>query len=654
MERINNILKRISPPFPIRFILWMTVACVVLFSIVRIALLLRNLEMLNTGIDDSFAWVLRSLWIGARFDLAFATKLMAIPLLLLGTALFVKRFDEWIAVSATWIVAILVSVVVMLDISNIPFFEYFNSHLNAVAISYLQTDIVQATSMITDGYLICAVINVIVAIIFSLFVIRLARHYRITRPNRKYRIRTTIYIVILLGMLPITSRGMSFQKRPLRYADAMISNNNFLNQVCVNPIEPFVKTLLKGDERSINLMESTEAYDYMCEALGRDDSFTEHIDAKESPWRNIVVIIQEGNSAERLAHEGNTQGLLPNLDRLIKEGLYYENTFSSSTHTCYGIYGIIASMPPYMHLHPLQDGVNHSLGTIYEQMRDSGMKTLFFITHQPNFDNVQGFVTMQGFERLTAEEDYNYETDKVWGVDDHIMYDRALEDIDKEWRAGNEVAAVLLTCSNHRPFNAPTVEGFTPKSSDPEEEAIEYADWAMNRFIEMAKQREWFDETLFVITSDHGRAFTEDYIMKESVFHIPLLFYSPKHISPEVRSNIVSQADITPTAFSMLGREYDNHTIGIDLSSASREYAVYTSAELLACRSSKWLYAYNPKTLNSYLYDLDAEGENRFLNVIQSHYNIAQKMQRHARATIQAGWDIHNTPDEATAKSKNR
>lgn len=627
--------------------------CVVLFTIVRIALLLRNLELLGTGIDDSLAWVLRSLWIGVRFDIALATKLMALPLLLLGTALFVKRFDEWLSKAATWIVAILISIAVMLDISDIPFFEYFNSHLNAVALSYLQTDIGQAASMITDGYLICAIINVVVATIFSLFVIRMARHYRIAKPNRKYRIRTTIYIILLIGLLPISSRGMTFQKRPLRYADAMISNNNFINQVSLNPVEPFVKTILKGSERNITLMESEQAYSYMCRTMERDGTFTEHVEAKQSPWRNIVVIIQEGNSAERLAREGNTQGLLPNLDRLINEGLYFENTYSSSEYTRYGIYGIVASLSPYMHLHPLQDGVNHSLGTIYEQMHNSGMSTLFFVTHLPDFDNVQGFVTMQGFERLISQEDYNYNTDKTWGVDDHILYDRALEDIDKECKSGKGVVAVLLTCSNHRPFDAPNVDGFTPKSSDPEEEAIEYADWAMNRFLEMAKQREWFDQTLFVITADHGRNFKEDYIMPESVFHIPLLFYSPMHITPEVRSDIVSQADITPTAFSMLGKEYDNRTIGIDLTTTSREYAVYTTAEYLACRSDRWLYAYNTKSEESFLYNLEAEGQEKMLNVVEEHQEIARTMQHHAKATIQVGWDIHNNPNATTSDSRN-
>ena len=646
--RLYRIVKTITPPRPIRFVLWITVVSVMLFSLVRVALLLRNLELLNTGIDNSTSWVLRALWMGVRFDVDFVTKLMAFPLLLLGIGnTLVPPFNRWFAIAAKWTAAILISIALVLDISDIAFFEYCNSHLNALAISYITTDLGQAASLVADEstYVWLVIFDIVVAVLFTLFVLRLAHHYTLSEADRDIRLRTATYVIILCGLIIFTSRGMTFQPRPLRSADAMISNNNFLNQLCINPIKPFVETIFANEERAINLMDSDDAMDYACDAMERDDTFAHHIEAKDSPWRNVVIIAQEGNTAERLAREGNTQGLLPNLDRLITEGRYYENTYASSTHTCYGIYALVTSLPPYLHLHPLKDGVQHSLGTVYEQLYTRGeMKTIFFITHRPDFDNMNGFIPMQGFEELISEEDYDFKTDKTWGVDDHIMFDHALQEIDKAHSEGDAVAAVLLTCSNHKPFDAPTVEGFTPKSTDAENRAIEYADWAMNRFIEMAKEREWFDETLFVITADHGRPISEDYIMNESIFHIPLLFYSPKHIAPEVRSDLVAQVDITPTAFSMLGKEFDNRTMGIDITTEEREYAVTTSVGHLSCRSKRWLYAYNPETGAKYLYNLETEGDDRLVNIAREHRDTVAKMHHHATATIQAGWDIHNTP----------
>lgn len=645
-SRLRRIAKAIAPPRPIRFVLCVTAVSVMLFSIVRIALLLCNLGMLETGIDNDITWVMRSLWMGVRCDIDLVTKMMALPLLLLciGHAI-APRLSKWFSVAAAIVAAILISMSLMLYIGDIPFFEYCNSHINAIAMSYLRTDTDQAFAMVIKDYLDYATIVIVTILLFIAFVTYAARHYHITVADVTHRACTAIYVVVMCGLLTFTARGLTFKPHPLEATDNAISSNNFINQLSANPIQPFVMTIFEGSERVIDFTDSKIALDYACRDLGRDATCREHIAAKPSPWRNIIIIAQEGNTAERLTREGHTKGLLPNLDRLIGEGRYYENAYASSTQTCYGLYSLVTSLPPYPNLHPLKDGVQRSLETVYEQVYSRGeMTTLFFITHHPDFDDMNVFIPMQGFERLISKQDYNFATNKTWGVDDHIMYDYALQEIDRQWSEGNDVAAVLLSCSNHRPFNAPTVEGFTPKSTDPEEEAIEYADWAMNRFLEMAKGREWFDHTLFVITSDHGRTVSEDYIINESIFHIPLLFYSPKHIEPEVRSDLVAQVDITPTAFSMLGKEFDNRTMGIDLTSRKRDYAVMTSAGIIACRSKRWLYAFNPETEEEYLYDLEAEIDSRLTNHAAEHRDIVEAMHKHATKTIQAGWDIHNTP----------
>ena len=644
--QLRNFLHTITPPRPIRFVLWATAVGVMLFSIVRLVFLWRNPEMLNTGIDNDTSWVLRSLWLGMRFDIDLVTKLMAVPLLLIGIGnIALPRFNKWFAVAAVAIASLLVSVSIVLYIGDVPFYEYSRSHLNALALSYVSTDFIQSIKMVMGNttYLIFAISSFVTAVLYTLFVVRLARHYRLYEAVTT-RIATAAYVVVLSALLLFTARGLTFRPRPLEYKDSVISNNNFINQLCVNPIIPFAQTLLNYNGNVIDFMDKEVAYNYVCDYMQRDETFTEHVEAKPSPWKHVVIIMQEGNSAERLAREGYTKGHLRNLDRLIEEGLYFENASSSSSYTCHGIYAMVTSLPSYMSHHPLKEGVQHNLGTIYEQLYNHGeMTTLFFVTHNRDFDNVNSFLSMQGFERLISEEDYNFKTNKTWGIDDHLLFDRALKDIDKEISNGKNVAAILLTCSNHLPFNHPDVEGMEYTSNDDEEMAIEYADWSMNRFIDMAREKEWFDDTLFVITADHGRAMCEDFVMVESAFHIPLLFYSPKHIAPEVRSDLVAQVDITPTVASMLGKAYDNHTMGIDLTTDSRDYAVITSPNHLGCRNLEWLYAFDINTEVAYLYDLTAEGNERLKNVASQHPDIVKSMHHHATATIQAGWDIHNS-----------
>ena len=646
VERLTTILRYIAPPRHVRFILCTTVVGLVLFSLIRIALLLDNLDLVNVGVDSSLCLVLQALFWGVRFDISFITKLLLLPLAVIGVGAIVGRSSRVFGAIAAWSTVALMSVALMLDIVDIPFYDYSHYHINpTLALGYLSTDAAQAVELVLGdrGYVAYAVVTIVVVVLYSIFTLRLARHYGLYEPCEDNRLRTIIYVLLLGGLIPFTARGMSFNVRPLKGFEAAISDNGFINTLGINPVEPFVAGLLSNYNRIFPMMDSGEAYDYVRNELGRDEHFAKRVDAKPSPWKNVVIIVQEGNSAERLQREGDTKGLLSNLDRLITQGLYFENAYSTSTQTSYGIYGLVASMPPYLDLHPLKDGMQHPLGTIYEQLSGrEALTTMFFVPHDHNFDNVASFLRMQGFERIISRDDYGVETDDIWGVDDHVMYDYALQQIDAEQREGNSVVAILLTCTNHAPFNPPTVEGFNPKAMDDEERAIEYGDWAMNRFLEMASAKEWFDETLFVITSDHGRFVREDYVMSESIFHIPLLFYSPKHISPEIRTDIAAQADITPTAISMLGVEFDSCAMGIDLNAERREYVVYSSANNLACRSSKWLYVHNPTTNVDVLYDLEAEGDARLKNLAKEHPDVVERMGYHARATIQSGWDIHN------------
>ena len=635
------------PPRHVKFLAWILLLGLVSFMLIRLTLLWRNHELLDSGIPATTNEVLYALFMGVRCDLVLVYYLLVPGMLLLAIAQFMGRHARWMRHATIALMSLGFSLSLMCCIGDIPFFEYTGAHVNAMGIRYATGDTSQTASLIFGEleYLIFFIAAIVASLIFTLAIIYLARRYRIGEPSER-RSHAAIYIVLLIALVPLTSRGMAFQKAPMMLKDSIISNNNFVNQLCVNPVIPFIESLMSLNDKNIDLMDSKEARAYVIAEYNRSDDFNEHVEAHESPWRNVIFILQEGNGAARLARNGDTNALLPNLDRLINEGLYYENAFSSSTHTSYGIYSTVTSMPPYMHLHPLEDGYRQNLHSIFDQVQQSGqMNTHFFITHEPEFDNVGGFITLQGFGHFMSRDDYGVKTDKAWGVDDHIMFDAVLEYLDQDYANGKPFACVCLTTSNHIPFDPPTVEGFTTTHPDNIEfHSIQYADWAMNRFLEMCKEREWFDETLFVITADHGRGIEGGYTVPESCVHIPLLFYSPKHIAPEVRDDLVSQMDIVPTAMSMLGIEYDNHSFGIDIMSQKRRMVPMSSVSYIIARDHNWVYMSDPNNSISYLYDLNAEGDARYANVVGEHQDVAKEMDTYVRAVIQAGWDIHNTP----------
>ena len=60
-------------------------------------------------------------------------------------------------------------------------------------------------------------------------------------------------------------------------------------------------------------------------------------------------------------------------------------------------------------------------------LQDNGYRTLFFMTHESQYDNMNGYLRTNGFDRIFAQEDYP--KDKVvnsFGVQDDFLYQYAL------------------------------------------------------------------------------------------------------------------------------------------------------------------------------------------------------------------------------------
>lgn len=629
------------PPRHAMFVAEVMVAATTLFTLIRILLLVRNYEMIGTGADSSLVWVLRALGTGIRFDLALIFDIMLPVVAALIIAQCWHRASRWMVYIALWWLSLSLSLTLMAMIGDIPYFEHFQAHINALGMHYATADVQQLLHMIIDDgiYLIFALLSLVVAFGATLFILYRAQHHKLGVPS-PHRRATLLWLLIFALLFPLADRGFHFRHQTLKARDALISDNTFINKLSINAVPTFIESLQEssGDSR---VMDTEAAALLVRHELHRGEEFTEHIAAKPSPWRNVIFIIEESLSSSRLIREGAEVALMPHLEKLITEGRYYENCYSAGAHTAYGIYALVTSLMPYVDRHPLEENIERPIGTIFDQLYSRGeLSTLFFVTHGPNYDNVRGFSLTQGFGHLYSRHTYNYPTDNVWGVDDHVMFDRALEHIDGEWMAGRNVAALCLTCSNHHPFEIPLDAGFTPTSEDSEERAVEYADWALHRFMTMAAEREWFSSTLFVITGDHGRVLTTDYAIPESLNHVPLLFYSPGNITPEVRSDLVAQMDITPTAMSMLGKEFDNDTMGIDLNTSTREIIPYTSDGYIAARNHEWLYIYDMTTEQPMLYDLTSETKEA--DLAAEYPERVYDMHNYVSAMMQASWDKHN------------
>jgi phosphoglycerol transferase MdoB-like AlkP superfamily enzyme len=288
---------------------------------------------------------------------------------------------------------------------------------------------------------------------------------------------------------------------------------------------------------------------------------------------NVVLISVESLSAEYMGHFGSARGLTPRLDRLADEGLLFTQMYATGTRTVRGLEALALSLPPTPGHSVVKRPNNENLFTIGEVFAEKGYDSLFIYGGYGYFDNMGHFFGSNGYRVVDrtalASADVHYEN--IWGVADEDLFTLALRELDAEHADGKRFFAHVMTTSNHRPYTYPAGRvDVAPGTSA--EGAVKYTDWALGDFIDRARTRPWFDDTLFVIVADHCAASRGKTDLPLERFHIPMIVYAPRHVAPARIDSIASQIDVPPTILALLNFSYVSRFFGQDILTDNRHH----------------------------------------------------------------------------------
>ncbi len=281
---------------------------------------------------------------------------------------------------------------------------------------------------------------------------------------------------------------------------------------------------------------------------------------------NVVLISVESLSAEFLAAFDNKENLTPRLDRLAGEGMLFTHVYATGTRTVRGLEALTLSIPPTPGNSIVKRPNNDRLFTLGEIFAERGYEPLYLYGGYGYFDNMNAFFGGNGYTVVdrTAIPKEAIHLENIWGVADEDLFTLALDQLDRRHADGKRFFAHIMTTSNHRPFTYPDGRIDIPSGTS-REGAVKYTDWAIGDFIERARARPWFRDTVFVIVADHtasGRGKTDLPVEK---FLIPLIIYAPDHIKPAHIDTLASQIDVGPTLLALLDFSYRSRFFGHDI-----------------------------------------------------------------------------------------
>ena len=268
--------------------------------------------------------------------------------------------------------------------------------------------------------------------------------------------------------------------------------------------------------------------------------------------RNVLLIVEESFGGDYWIDSEAREEFMPEFLRLAQEGRMFTNAYATGMRTVRGIEALLQGIIPVPGFSRTTLGEASHLPSLAGTLKTAGFQTGFVYGGWPSFTNFANYWSSTGYDRILVRDDFPdpwFETS--WGLADEIVLDRLLEEMDEMTGSSDRVFLSTLTISNHLPFTFPAGRiGYPPGERA---HAIAYADWALGRFMEQARNRPWFENTLFVIASDHGYGKLGNERVPVEPHRIPVLFFAPNHVSPGSVGALTSSLEVPKTILCLLG-----------------------------------------------------------------------------------------------------
>ena len=302
--------------------------------------------------------------------------------------------------------------------------------------------------------------------------------------------------------------------------------------------------------------------------------------------KNVVVLIVESFGREYIGalnknlENGQYKGYTPNVDSLISKSITFTRSFCNGRKSIDGMPSILSSIPMFVEPFFLTPSSMNHVSGIASLLAGEGYETAFFHGAQRGSMGFMAFARSTGFQQYYGREDYD--EDKRFGGDD---------DFDGMWAIWDEpflqyyatkmsemkepFMTAVFTASSHHPYEIPEkYKDVYPEEGIIMHKCIRYTDMAIGKFFETASKQPWFNNTIFVMTSDHTNMSDHDYYQTDlGGFCSPIIIYEPGNpdCQPEMQDKIAQQIDILPTVMGMLHYPKPYFGFGIDVLNTAAE-----------------------------------------------------------------------------------
>ncbi len=365
--------------------------------------------------------------------------------------------------------------------------------------------------------------------------------------------------------------------------------------------------------------------------------------------RHVVVVMLESVGAEYVDWAGGRYRTMPHLARRIrKQGVVVPRFYVAAPYSCKSLLALCGSAYPRPDWRlVVQEGVRLRGPLLPQVLAQHGVRSCFAHSGYWSWRNRDRFLRAHGVDRLIDAAELPGPPLNSWGVPDRQMFDAVLAWLKR--RAGQPSFALAYTIQTHHPYPRPRHTVRFPVQ-DPELQsflnAIRATDEELERFLQRLEAAGLLDETLVIVTADHGESFGQHdqrehhFALYEPNVRVPLALLYPglRQALGRELGGVRSQIDLAPTVLDALGIPQPEPWQGSSLfrpEPPQRPVYLVTVSNyaVLGLRQGRWKYHYWVEQGQEELYDLESDPTEQH-NLAARHPELCRRFRRRLSAWV--------------------
>ena len=569
---------------------------VVLFVLQKPLFLFLEKGSATQPVDNIFTELPAVIWHGLPLDLSMAGYLSVIPGFLSIAVVWLKRDLVKPIMNIYFIIASLfITCSFLLNASLYPYWKY---PLDSTPLFYFFTSPADAIASVSIWQVILSIVILIVLTIGVWFTLRMRveKHRRYSRysygyggigsgkRNRfddfdRHRGRTSIILLLLTGLLFLPIRG-GITVSTMNTGQAYYSQNAYLNHSAVNPLFSLLESITHQEDfaSQYRFMKDKEADKIFATMTSTSDENTypllnEATFKKGTP--DILIVIMESFASDIMPSMGSYKDVAVCLDSIAQQSILFTRFYANSFRTDRGMVSILSGYPAQpttsIMRYPRKTSQLPSIARNLAKYKN--YKTTYYYGGDADFCNMRSYLVSQGYQHIISDANFPIE-DKLskWGVPDHILAAKMMEDIKAQQNEKRPMLRILQTSSSHEPFEVPY-----HRLKDKRLNAFAYTDSVMGAIVREYRKLPRWKNTLIVFVPDHVGGYKENLNDHDrSRYQIPLILAGGAISRPMKVGIIGSQHDIAATLLGQLGVEHREFTFSKNMmSDATPKFAFF-------------------------------------------------------------------------------